>query len=170
VLIVEPGGDAFYRAFDAKRLAAADAGERLLLLEHACRNRCIAEGKTRREADHFLRAGRLAQAALHASIFSKAQQRPVGIIRQRTGPARGYARQAQRAALDIDLDGAEGRPGGERDDVGGRRGRAMGFPQRELQHVTFTADREETCGTRHGFSGVDRSYRFPQHVGDDRRL
>src|SRR2546423_3172021 len=73
VLAFELGGDALYRAFDAKRLAAADAGEGLLLLEHARRNRCIAEGETRSEADHFLRAGRLAQAALHASIFGEAQ-------------------------------------------------------------------------------------------------
>src|SRR5712671_6744514 len=117
VLAFELGGDPLYRAFDAERLAAANTRERLLLLEHARRVSGIAEGEPRCEADHFFRAGRLTQAALHASIFGEAQQRPVGIIRQRSGRASRHTRQAERAALDIDLDGAEWRSGGQRDDV-----------------------------------------------------
>jgi hypothetical protein len=78
VLAFERRGDALYRALDAERLAATNARERLLLLEHARRSPRIAKGKARYEADHFLGVGGFAQAALHASIFSKAQQRPVG--------------------------------------------------------------------------------------------
>src|ERR1700722_11104286 len=60
VLALELGDDAFDRAFDAERLAAAHARERLFLFEHACRRGGGAEIDPRDETDHFLRAGCLA--------------------------------------------------------------------------------------------------------------
>src|SRR6202035_1748981 len=57
------GEDALDCAPDAERLAAADARIGLLLLENARRS---VEGEPRHEADDLFRAGRLAQAALHA--------------------------------------------------------------------------------------------------------
>src|SRR5262245_22414309 len=59
VLAFELGGDALDRALDAERFAAADAAERLLLLEHARGGGGSAEVELRFEADHLLRAGRL---------------------------------------------------------------------------------------------------------------
>src|ERR1051326_5740019 len=87
MLSFQLGDDAFYRALDAERLAAANAAERLLLLEHARRSNRRAEVEPWHEGDHFFRTGRLAQAALHAGIFSKTQQRPLGVIRQCAGGA-----------------------------------------------------------------------------------
>ena len=76
----ELGGHALDRALDAERLAAADAAERLLLLEHARRGRGGAEVELRLEGDHLLRAGRLAQPALHAGILLEAQHGALGIV------------------------------------------------------------------------------------------
>src|SRR5262249_14069810 len=55
VLAFELGGDALDRAFHAERLAAADAQERLLLLEHARVRGSGAEVELRRERDHLFR-------------------------------------------------------------------------------------------------------------------
>src|SRR6185437_16559704 len=114
--------DALDRAPDAERLVAANAVKRLLLLEHARRRDRRAEVEARRQADHLLRTGRLAEAALHAGIFGEAQQRPLGVVRQRAGRTRRHTRQAKRAALAIDLDGAEWRPNRQRDDFCGSWG------------------------------------------------
>src|SRR5262245_31345152 len=56
VLAFELGRDALDRALDAERFAAADAAERLLLLEHARGGGGSAEVELRFEADHLLRA------------------------------------------------------------------------------------------------------------------
>ena len=67
------------------------------------------------QRDHLLRAGRLAQPALHAGILGEAQHRPLGIVDERAGRAGRHAGEAERAALDIDLDRAERRARGQRD-------------------------------------------------------
>ena len=167
----ELGGDALYRAFDAKRLAAADAGERLLLLEHPRCNGCIAKGEARYEGDDFFWAGRFAQTALHAGIFGKTQQRPIRVIRQRAGRAYGHAGKAEGATLGVDLDGAERCPSRQPDDIDGGGSRMMEFAQREPQHISLAADREEAGGTGNRLYTFDREG-LPQNkwiVGLDRR-
>src|SRR5712691_5597075 len=72
VLALELGGDALDRALDAERLAAADAMERLLLLEHPRGGGSGAEVELWMERDHLLGAGRLAQPALHAGVLGEA--------------------------------------------------------------------------------------------------
>mgnify|MGYP003693610945 CR=1 FL=1 len=84
-----------------------------------------------RERDHLLRAGRLAQPALHAGVLGEAQHRPLGIVAERAGRAGRHAGETERAALDIDLDRAERRARGQRDDVDRRRRGALQLAQRE---------------------------------------
>src|SRR5437879_7301826 len=76
VLAFELGGDALDAALDAERLAAANTAERLFFLQYARRRHCGAEVELRGERDDFLRASRLAEAALHAGVLGKTQQRP----------------------------------------------------------------------------------------------
>ena len=95
------------------------------------------------ERDDLLRAGRLAQPALHAGVLGEAQHRPFGVRRQRAGRAGRHAGEAQRAALDIELDRAERRAFGQRHDVERRGRRAMQFAKRQPQHVALAADRRE---------------------------
>ena len=102
-----------------------------------------AEVDLRREADDLLRAGRLAQPALHAGVLGEAQHRPLGIVRQRAGRAGRHAGEAERAALDIDLDRAERRAGRQRDDIDRRGRRALQFAEREPHHVALAADRRK---------------------------
>ena len=87
MLACELGNDALDRALDAERLAAADAQEWLLLVEHAGAGGGGAEIELRLERDHVLRAGCPAQAALHAGVLGKAQRRPLGIVAERTSRA-----------------------------------------------------------------------------------
>src|SRR4051812_46844189 len=93
----EFGGDAIDRALDAERLPAADAGERLLLLEHARGSGRGAEIELRLERDHLLRTGRLAQPALHAQVFRKTQRRALGIVGQRVRGTGRHAGEAETA-------------------------------------------------------------------------
>ena len=81
VLAFKLGSDALDRALHAERLTAANAVERLFLLEHARGGRGGAEVDLRLEADDLLRAGRLAQPALHAGVLGEAQHRPLGVGR-----------------------------------------------------------------------------------------
>src|SRR6185437_2249296 len=76
VLAFELGGHALDRAFDAERLAAADAFERCFLLDDAGHRGRGAEVDLRLQRDDFFRAGRLAQPALHAGVLGKPQGRP----------------------------------------------------------------------------------------------
>ena len=68
-----------------------------------------AEVELRLQRDDLLRAGRLAQPALHAGVLGKAQHRPLGVVGQRAGRAGRHAGQAQRAAGDVDLHRSERR-------------------------------------------------------------
>src|SRR5262249_5326828 len=127
----------------AERFAAADAVERLFLLDEPRRCRGGAEIELWFEADHLLWARRLAKSALYASIFHKAQRRTFRIVAQRARRAGGDAREAERAALDVDLDAAEGRPDGKRNHIDGRGCNPMQLTQGEAQHVALGADRRE---------------------------
>src|SRR5476651_2684906 len=109
MLAFQFGDHAFDRAFDAERLAAADALERLFLLDDAAHRGSATEIDLRLQADDFLGGGRLAEATLNAGVFREAQHRLFGIVRQRAGRAGRDARETKRAACDIDLDGAERR-------------------------------------------------------------
>ena len=107
------------------------------------------------QRDDLLRAGRLAQPALHAGILGEAQHRPLGIVRQRAGRTGRHAGEAERAAVDVDLDGAERRALRQRDHID-RRGRgAMQFAQGEPQHVALGADGREARRLRRGRSRRD---------------
>src|SRR3954463_14339716 len=108
VLAFQLGDHALDRAFDAERLVAADAMERLLLLENPCIRGGGAKIELRSQRDHLLRARRLAEPALHAGILGKTQHRSLGIVAERAGWASRHAGETERAALDIDLDRAEG--------------------------------------------------------------
>ena len=164
VLAFELGDHALDRAFHAERLAAADAGERLFLLDDAARGGGGAEIDLRLEADHFLRAGRLAQPALHAGVLGEAQHRPLGIVRQRAGRAGGDAGQAQRAAFDLDLEGAERRALRQRHDIDRRRRHRMQLAQREPHHVALAADGGEGGGLGRAVHGADGAQRAPKRV------
>ena len=142
--------------------------KRLLLLEHARRRGRGAEVELRRQADHLLRAGRLAQPALHAGVLGKAQHRPLGIVRQRAGRTGRHAGEAERAAFDIDLDRAERRAGRQRDHVDRRGRRAMQLAQRKAQHVALGADRREARRARRR-SPAARSRAAPRRAHPDRR-
>ena len=124
-----------------------------------------AEVELRRERDHLLRAGRLAQPALHAGVLGEAQHRPLGIVDERAGRAGRHAGEAERAALDVELDRAERRARGQRDDVDRRRRRALQLAQRQAQHVALGADRQEARRTRRGCAGVDRAQRLAERIG-----
>src|SRR5260370_11183320 len=119
VLAGEGGGDALDRTFHAERLAAANAGERLLLLEHLRHHGGGAEVKLRPQRDHLLGAGCFAQPALHADILDKAQHRPVRIVLERACRTGRYACQAQRTAIHVDFHPAVRRAPAPRDDLGG---------------------------------------------------
>src|SRR4029453_6782426 len=109
VLAFELGNNAVNRAFHTERLAAANTSEWFLFLESAGYRGGGAEIELRFERDYLLWAGRFAESALHAGILGKPQHRPLGIVRQRPGRAGRHAGEAQGAAVDIDLNGAERR-------------------------------------------------------------
>ncbi len=98
------------------------------------------------ERDHLLRAGRLAQPALHAGILGEPQQGALRIVGERTGRARRHAGKAQRAARDVELDRAEGRALGQRQHVDRLRCGAVQLAQGEAQHAALGALRQEACG------------------------
>src|SRR5260370_15203407 len=68
VLVRKRRDHALDRALDPEGLAAADAAERLLLVEDARRRRGGTEVELRLPADHLLRTGRLPQPALHPAV------------------------------------------------------------------------------------------------------
>src|SRR5262249_37985277 len=148
VLALELGGDALDRALDPERLVAANAVERFFLFKHAggcCRR---AEIELRPQRNHLLRAGSLAQPALHARVFRKAQLRPLRIVAERAGRASRHASEAERAALHIDLDRPEGGARGQRDHVDGRRRGTLKLAQRESHDVSLRSNGQEACGAR----------------------
>jgi hypothetical protein len=61
------------------------------------------------ERDRGFGAGRGAEAALHAGAFGEAQHRLVGVVRQRARRAHADAGMAQRAGVEVEGHGAEGR-------------------------------------------------------------
>src|SRR5262249_45905793 len=101
---LELGGDALDRTLDPERLVAADAMKRLFLFEHAGAGGRGAEIELRPQRDNFLRTRGFAQSALYASIFHKAQHRPLGVVAERAGRTGRHAGEAERAALDLDID------------------------------------------------------------------
>ena len=149
----------------AERLAAADAMERLLLLHDPARRAPGREVELRRQRDHLLRAGRRAEAALHAGALVEIERRLVLAVGERAGRAGRHAGQAQGAAVDVDLDGAERRAGRQRHPVDRRRGGAVQLEHRGLEQVALPADRQER--RRAGRRGADRDAveRGPQRVG-----
>ena len=77
------------RALRPEGLAAADAVEGLLLLEHRLRGVPGGDIEPGDEAeDRVLGAGRGAQPALDAERFGEAQHRPLGIVGQRRASGR----------------------------------------------------------------------------------
>src|SRR6185295_12911128 len=88
VLTFEFGNDSLNRALHAKRLAAANALGRLLLLDDAAHGGGRAEIDLRLQADHFLGTGCFAKPALYAGVLGKAEHRAFGVIGKRTGRTR----------------------------------------------------------------------------------
>ena len=121
------------------------------------------------ERDHLFRARRLAQSALHAGVFGEPQRRALRIVAERAGRAGGNAGEAERAAFDIDRDGAEWRAGRQRDHVG-RRGRGVvQFAQRLAHARRVWADRREPR-RRRGCRGQGRDRATtPRRARTDRR-
>src|SRR5262249_56667421 len=148
VLALEPGGDALDRAFNPERLVAADAMERLFLFKHAGARSRGAEIELRPQGDHFLRARGLAQPALHAGVFRKAQLRALRIVAERAGRAGRHAGEAERAALHIDLERAAGASRSPSNHVAGRRRAAPKLDPREPHDVSLRSNRQEARGTR----------------------
>src|SRR5690348_9454348 len=109
MLALELGRHPLDRALDAKRRAAADAEEWILLLDDAACGGRGAEINLRRERDHLLWTGRPAQPALHAGGFGEAQHRSLRIVGQRYGRTGRNAGQAQGAAVELHIHFAERR-------------------------------------------------------------
>ena len=122
MLAFELGDDALDGTLHAERLAAADAFGRLFLLDDPGHGGRGAEIDLRLEADDFLRAGRLAQSALDAGVFGKAEHRALRIVGQCAGRTRRHAGQAQRAAFNVDFDCTKRRASGQRHDIDRRPG------------------------------------------------
>src|SRR6478735_3554741 len=165
VLAFQLGDNALDRAFDAERLVATDAMERLLLLEHPCIRGGGAKIELRSQRDHLLRARCLAQPTLHACVLGKTQHRSLGIVAERAGRASRHAGETERAPLDIDLDRAEGCARGQCDDIDrGRRG-ALQLSQREPLHVSLRPERQEACRTRRCVRATYRTQRVGERIG-----
>src|SRR4029450_10482381 len=81
VLLAEFCQHAIDRAFGAEGFAAADAVERLFLLQHTLRRVPGLEVETRLDADDLFGAGGFAKPALHAEALGETQHRAVGIVR-----------------------------------------------------------------------------------------
>src|SRR5215831_7327825 len=165
VLALELGSDALDRALDPERPVAADAMKRLFLFEHAGARRRGAEIELRPQGDHFLRARGLAQPALHAGVFRKAQLRALRIVAERAGRAGRHAGEAERAALHIDLDRAEGRARRQCDHVDGRRRGALKLAQRQPYDVTLRSNGHEAGGTRRALWVLDRAQGIGEGIG-----
>src|SRR5262245_58468480 len=153
MLALELGGHALDCTLDAKRLAATDAGKWRLFLESAGCRGGGAEVDLRFERDHLFRTGCLAQAALHAGVLGKAQQRPLRIIPQRSRRTGGDAGEAERAALNIELHGAERRRRRQGQHVEGRRRDGVQFAQRLAQDAAFAPDGQEARHRAHRADG-----------------
>src|ERR1043166_6134298 len=143
MLAFELGGNALDTALHAERLAAADAAERLFLLEHARACGHGAEVELRPQGDDLLGAGRLAQPALHAGVLGEAKQRTFLIVGECPGRAGGDAREAERAPFHVEPDRAERGSFRRRAVVGRGRWHVMLLAPREAGHIAFLADRGE---------------------------
>ena len=109
---------------------------------------------------------------MHAGVFGKAQQRPLRIVEQRAGRAGGYAGEAERAALDVDLDLAERRARGERNDIDWSRRRACQLAQGEPHDLALAAERMKARRARRAVFDGDGAKRVAERVriiGLDRR-
>src|SRR5262249_10336591 len=154
----ELGGNALDCAFSPEWLAAADATERLLLLDHARERGSGAEVELRLEGNDLLRTGRLAQTALHAGVLGEAQRRLVRILARRAG-------RAERAARNVDLDRAERRTLGQREHVDWRRGSAVQLAQRKPQHLALGTDGRKARRARRALRRRDRAQCRAERVG-----
>src|SRR5690606_32607230 len=105
-------GDALDRALGAEGLAAADAVERLLLLDHPAGRAPGVEVQAGDQRDHTLRAGRRAEAALNTDALVEVKYRLFLAVGERAGGAGRDAGQAEGAAADIDPKAAERRASG----------------------------------------------------------
>src|SRR5262249_21133720 len=164
VFAFELRGDALDSALDAERLVAADAVKRLLLLEHAGGRGGGAEIELRPQRDHFLRTSGLAEPALHAGVFRKAQHRPLRIVAECASRASRHAGEAERAALDIKLDRAEGRTRRQSNHVDRSRRSAVQVAQSEPQHIALAPPRQEARRTRRALVLRDRAQRLAQRI------
>src|SRR5207247_6531076 len=160
MLAIELGGDALNRALDPERLIAADATERFLLFEHAGGGSRGAEIELRRKRGDLLRTICFAQSALHARIFRTAQHRPLAVVATRPGRAGRHAGEAERTAIDIDLDRAEGRTRGQPDNVDRSGRRALQFAQCEAHDVALASRGQEGRWTPRAFTLFDRLQRI----------
>src|SRR2546430_7664269 len=143
VLLAELGEHAVDRAFGSKGRAAGDAKERLFFLQHGKRRVPGLEIEPRLKANDLFRTRRFAKPALHAQAFGKSQHRAVGIVRQRPRRTGGDAGMAERAALDVEIDAAERRPGRQRHDIDRRGPRPKPLAKCGLKHAAFGAARDE---------------------------
>ena len=168
VLAFELGGDALDRALDAERLAAADALERLFLLEHA--RGAVAARKSSCGVRLITFSGQVALHSPHCTQASSAKRSigRSGSAEQRAGRAGRHAGEAQRAALDVELDRAERRAGRQRHDIDRRRRGAVQLAQRQPQHVALGADRREARRPRRGRQRA-RWRAAPRRARPDRR-
>src|SRR5262249_26522271 len=165
VLAGELGGNALDCAFSPEWLAAADATERLLLLDPARQRGSGAEVELRLEGNDLLRTGRLAQPALHAGVLGEAQRRLLRIVAERAGRAGRYAGEAERAARNVDLDRAERRTLGQREHVDWRRGSAVQLAQRKPQHLALGTDGRKARRARRALRRRDRAQCRAERVG-----
>src|SRR5262249_44284458 len=106
-----------------------------------------------------------AEAALHAGVLGEPQQRLLRIVAERAGRTGRDAGKAERAARNIDLDGAERRARRQRDHVDGRGRGALQLAQREPQELSAGAKRLETCGPWRAFSLRDGAQSVAERVG-----
>ena len=140
--------------FGAEGLAAADALERLFLLDHLMAAGGVEETEPGYQRDDAFRTRVLAQAALHAGFLGEAELRAVLVFLERPGRTRADAGQAKGTAFDIDDDGAEGRAGGQGEAVDRVRCFFVKVGQGQVHHRTLAPQGQEIA-CRHGRQGIE---------------
>ena len=114
VLVLQLFNNPVNGAGNTKRLTTLDALERFLAMQRPGAQRVLRQVQPGLQGDGRLGAGTLADAALDAGVFGKADFWPIRVIAQSPGRAQRHTGQAERALVGINLDSAIGCAGRQR--------------------------------------------------------
>src|SRR5690554_3730378 len=114
VLVLQLFNNPVNGAGNTKRLSTLDALERFLAMQRPGAQRILRQIQLGFQCDGRLGAGTLADATLDAGVFGKADFWPIRVIAQGPGRTQRHTGQAERAFVGINLDGAIGCAGRQR--------------------------------------------------------